>query len=580
MSYQSVGFLLFSAGVLVLYYLLGRKRQKWVLAAANLVFYAIAGLQYLPFLLVTMLTTYAVGRVIGSIYERADAALPACTTAAEKKQVKADAKGKAKRALRWGLVVTIALLAVCKYVPFIITNLNGLLSLFRIPAIPVFRLILPLGISFYSFMAISYILDVYWKRYSPEKDFLNYAVYLSYFPHIVQGPIDRFNEFRDQINSGVVFNPKNLMFGAELLLWGLFKKLVIADRLNLFVSYVFDHWQENSGAILFLAVMIYSVQIYADFSGCIDIVTGVSEMFGIRLRKNFNHPFFSRSLAEFWRRWHISLQEWLKDYVYYPVFASGMMRRVKKRLTGKGRTRAAELFSSCFPILVVWLITGIWHGASWNFVLWGLFHASLLIGSQVLEPFFIKVREKLGIVGEGGRLWHLWQMIRTFLLCGLGRIFFRTADIHSAFGYIGRMFTHLFDKPVLSLEFTNAAGTVSRLWRSSMSKLFQELRRMISSPGSFGLSQGITGLYQDFRTMLNADIGFNISLANILMSVIVIAVLWIVDVRQEKKSLREALARKRLPVRWLVIYIGIFAVIIFGIYGPGYDASSFIYERF
>ncbi len=557
MSYQSIGFLLFSAVVILFYYLLGRKMQRWVLAAANLAFYGFAGVRYLPFLLTTMLVTYTMGRVMNGIYERSDTALAACGSAAEKKQVRAGAKKKAKRALLAGLLVTIALLVVCKYTGFILTSVNALLSPLGISQIPVFRMILPLGISFYSFMALSYVLDVYWKRYPAEKNFLTYAVYLSYFPHVVQGPIDRFGEFREQIREGVAFDTKNLVFGSELVIWGLFKKLVIADRLNLFVSHVFDHWNECSGLILFLGVMAYSMQIYADFSGCIDIVTGISEMFGIRLRKNFNHPYFSKTMSEFWRRWHISLQEWFKDYIYYPTFSSNLMRKVKKGLNDKGKKRAAGLFSSCFPILVVWLVTGIWHGASWNFVLWGIFHALLLIGSQVFEPAFGKAVKTLHINTES-RLWRLWQMARTFLLCGLGRVFFRTADIGSAFGYLGRFFTHLFDKTVFSPELIAAAHTtVSAFRHHSLERLAKSALKLV-----------------------NIDIGCGITPANVFMSLLAIIVLWIADVMQEKRPLREALSKKNPVIRWLVIFIGIFAVIIFGIYGPGYNASAFIYEKF
>ncbi len=554
MSYQTLEFLLFSACVLLLYYAAGRRFQRYVLLAANLFFYAFAGLKYLPFLLVTLLATYFTGRVMGAVYEKADEALAVCTTAAEKKEVRAESRKKAKKALLAGLIVTVALLAVCKYTGFVIRSVNSVLSLFSVPEIPVFRMILPLGISFYSFMALSYILDVYWKRYPAEKNFLTYAAFLTYFPHIVQGPIDRFNEFRDQIKDGVAFDTKNLAFGAELALWGFFKKLVIADRLNLFVSHVFDNWSAQSGAVLLLAVLVYSVQIYADFSGCIDIVSGISEMFGIRLRKNFNHPYFSKTMGEFWRRWHISLQEWFKDYVFYPVFTSERMRRTKKKLTAKGKTRAAELFSSCFPILVVWLITGIWHGAAWNYVLWGIFHAILLIGSQILDPVFKKTDEKLRIRTEG-RLWRFWQMLRTFLLCGLGRIFFRSADVKSAFGYIWRLFGHLFDRVRFSDELIVAGRAF--IQKFSGSKLLD-----------------LT------RDLANADTGYGISPANILMAAAAVLVLWIVDMKQEKGPLREALAKRNIVLRWFLIFACLFAVILFGIYGPGYDLAKFIYEQY
>ena len=556
MSYQSIPFLLFSAVVLLLYYLVGQKRQKWVLAAANLYFYITAGLQYLPFILVTVLATWLAGRKMGSIYERADVALADCKTPAEKKAVKNAAKQDAKKVLLAGMLITIALLAVCKYTGFVMTNINSLLAAAGIPQMKVFKMILPLGISFYSFMALSYVLDVFWKRYPAEKNFLNYAVYLTYFPHVVQGPIDRFNEFNAQIKEGVALKGQSLAFGAQLMLWGFFKKLVIADRLDPFVSHVFTNWSECDGSILFVAMLVYSVQIYADFSGCIDIVSGVSEMFGIKLRKNFNHPYFSRTMGEFWRRWHMSLQEWFKDYVYYPVSASGTLRKVKKYYNGRNNPRAAELFSACIPIVVVWLITGIWHGASWNFVLWGIYHAILLVSSQIFTPSLAKVPAKLRINVQSW-LWKCWQVTRTFLLCGIGRIFFRTSTIPDAFGYLGRMFTNF-----------------------SLKALFEPAVRAVSNLLQEHAGGSLTELLSAGRDMINEDLGHRITPANMFMAAVAICVLWCVDLLQEKYSLRESLARRKLWLRWLIIFAGLFSVIIFGVYGPGYDAKSFIYEQF
>ena len=206
MSYQSFSFILFSAIVLLLYYLVGRKRQLWVLALANLTFYTIAGVQYLPFILITTVATFLAGKKMSSIYQEADEKINACTDRAEKKQLRTDAKAKAKKALMVGMFVTLALLVVCKYTTFILENLNFILVQVNIPQITIFKMVLPLGISFYSFMALSYVLDIYWKRYQAEQNFLTYAVYLSYFPHVVQGPIDRFNEFKEQIKDGVALS--------------------------------------------------------------------------------------------------------------------------------------------------------------------------------------------------------------------------------------------------------------------------------------------------------------------------------------------------------------------------------------
>ena len=526
MSYQSFGFIAFVAIALLIYYTIGKKRQLWVLALANLAFYVIAGIKYLPFILITMVATFLTGKKIGSIYEKADAEIAQCKESQQKKEIRLAAKANAKRFLLTSLFISIGLLAVCKYLNFAVTNINHLLSLVNLSEISAFKIILPLGISFYTFMAISYVLDIYWKRYKAEKNFLIYAVYLSYFPHVVQGPIDRFNEFKPQIESGVSLNFETLTFGAQLALWGFFKKLVIADTLGIFVDKVLSDWKNFDGIFIIFVFIVYSIQIYTDFSGCIDIVTGVSEMFGIKLRKNFNHPYFSKTMAEFWRRWHISLQEWFKDYIYYPVSASSMMKKNKKKLKAKGWKRFEELYVSCFPILVVWLITGIWHGASWKFVIWGIFHAILLISSKVFEPTSIKITHKLKL-NTDNFLWKFYQMSRTFILCCVGRIFFRADNLNVAFSLIKKMLTRV-------------------------------------SPAC----------------LLNRELDYGLGLSDIALMCVAVLILLVVDILQEKIKIRETLAKKNIAIRWIIVFAGLFAILLFGTYGPGYDASTFIYEQF
>lgn len=523
MSYQSLGFIIFSAIVLILYYLLGKKAQPWVLACANLVFYIIAGPKYLPFILVTMVVTFFTARIIGVIYDKADKKLADAGDVAEKKSIRAASKKKAKRVLFIALIVAIGLLAVCKYTTFFLNNINLIFSV----QVPIFKMVLPLGISFYTFMALSYVLDIYWKRYKAERNFLMYAVYLSYFPHVVQGPIDRYNEFKAQIENGVALSYKNITYGAQLALWGFFKKLVIADRLGIIVSTVLDNWTETDGFFIIFAIAIYSIQIYADFSGCIDIVSGISEMFGIKLRPNFDHPYFSKTMPEFWRRWHMSLQEWFKDYVYFPVSASSFVKKIKKFFKSKNLKRAEELFSTCFPILVVWLITGIWHGAYWRFVAWGLFHAALLIASKIFEPASAKINKLLHINTDTFG-WQLWQMVRTYILCCIGRIFFRADGFRHSLLLIEKMIK---DTDLFAI---------------------------------FGYDLTLLGL--DYN--------------NINIAIVSVLVLLIVDMMQEKMKIRDALAKQNIVFRWIIIFLAIFAVLIFGIYGPGYDASSFIYEQF
>jgi len=520
MNYLSLKFIFLILISIPLYYLIGRKRQLWVLALINLIFYASAGVQYIPFIVISIISTFFAGKKIGEVYEEAEN--KSCESSEERKIIKETAKKKSKRILLITIFIVIGMLVICKYTNFIFDNIKNILN---IKNDLVLNIILPLGISFYSFMALSYILDIYWKKYKPEKSFLLYAVYLSYFPHIIQGPIDRFNDFKEQVKDGIKYNYKNIIYGAQLCLWGMFKKLVIADRMGIFVDSVFRVWDQCGGAILTAAIIGYSIQIYADFSGYMDIATGISEMFGIKISKNFNHPYFSRTMAEFWRRWHISLQEWFKDYIYYPVVTSKYVKNARKYLTNKGKTRCAEIFVSCFPILIVWLISGIWHGAAWKYVAWGLFHAMLLILSEICNPILKRITKSMKLDTEKFG-WKFIQILRTFTLCCIGRVFFRATNINTAIKILGKMFTQ------------------------------------------FNFGQFFAG-----KT-------FGLDTANAILLIFAIIVLLIVDMLQEKINIRKTLDKQNIIFRWLIIYAGMFAIIIFGIYGPVYNATDFIYEQF
>lgn len=532
MGYQSLKFLLFSAAVVFVFYATGKffkKGQQYVLLFANLAFYAICGLKYLPFLAVTLFASYFSARRIGKIYAAADERLLSAADSAEKKAVRAEAKKKAKTSMLFGVLISLALLVVCKYSLFILKNFNVVLKKLGAEPIGLFKMILPLGISFYTFMAVGYVLDVYWKRIKAENNFVAYSVFLTYFPHIVQGPIGRYGSFSEQFDGkkGIEFNTENLAFGAQLVVWGLFKKLVIADRLSPFVGTFFDEPSKYSGLIMVIAAVLYSVQIYADFSGCIDIVSGVSEMLGIHLPKNFNHPYFSKTIPEFWRRWHISLGEWFKDFVYFPVSTSKAVKKLKKAFKKRGSKKGELLVASCVPTVTVWLITGLWHGASWNFVAWGAFYAVLMVGGNVFADFNKAATQKLKIDTEAFG-WRFFSMVRTFALCCAGRVFFRAEGLKNALRYFKNMFSSLSMQYILD------------------DKLY-----------TYGLDR-----------------------QNFILVILAILVLLVADILEEKVPLRKTLAKQNIVFRYCVILLGIFAVLIFGIYGPQYNASEFIYEQF
>lgn len=535
MSYQSGLFLFFAAGVTAGYYICGainKKLQKYLLLAANFVFIAYNGPKYLPFLAVTMLASFFAAKYIAKCYRGEKELLAGCTDKEEKKTIRANAKAKAKRGLVAALVITIGLLAVCKYTNFVIDTLNAVLTKLHVKELSTFSLILPLGISFYTFMAVGYVLDVYWKRYEAEEKFVPYAVFLSYFPHLVQGPIDRYGAMREAINNGASFDWDNIIKGAELVLWGLFKKLVVADRIGIFVDTVYGNIGKYKGLIFLAATITYAIQLYADFSGCIDIVSGVSEMMGIPLTRNFNHPYFSETIAEFWRRWHISLMEWFRDYVYMPLSGSGLVRSVKKHFKDKGKARAERLSAVIIPTLVIWTLTGLWHGASWKFVAWGAYYAIIMVVSAITEEWVTKVPEKLHIRTDVFS-WRFFRMARTFVITTLGRVIFRAGRLTDAFKIYKSMFSGV----------------------------------------------GITHFLGD------NFYSYGLTAYDIILSVFCVFIMWAVDMLQERlwkenRRLRDVFAEQNLVFRWVILLTAILAVVIFGMYGPQYNAAAFIYEQF
>ena len=532
MSYQSFGFLAFSAVSIFIYRISGKRfpgARKYSLLAANIIFFAFCGLKYFPFLAATLFSSFFSGKKIGKIYRKAEVKLQSAKSPAEKKEIRNASKAEAKKSMLLGVLISLIILAVCKYTVFIFRNINIIMRFLQREPVTMFKMILPVGISFYTFMAVGYVLDVYWKRINAEEKFVSYAIFLTYFPHIVQGPIGRYGRFKEELERSLktVVTVDGLVYGAELVLWGFFKKLVIADRLSLFVSTFFDAPQKYSGLIMAIAAVLYSIQIYADFSGCIDIVSGVSEMFGIKLAKNFDHPYFSRTIPEFWRRWHISLGEWFKDFVYFPVSMSSSVKRLKKFFKKHGSKKGELLTASCVPTVVVWVITGLWHGASWNYIAWGAFYAALMVGGNVFGEFGQKLTKKLSINTEAFS-WRLFQMTRTFILCTVGRVFFRCEGLRQSLVYFKNMFSSFSVEYILD------------------DKLFK-----------YGLDRN-----------------------NFALVIVAIAILFIVDVMQEKASVRLTLSKQNTVFRYAVVMAGVFAVLIFGIYGPQFNASQFIYEQF
>lgn len=423
----------FSCACAGLYYICPL-RLRWVLLLlVSYAYYAYSGASALPFILLTTLSTWAGALFIGRIGEASKAEIKARKaelSAGEKKALKAAAKKK-QRVLFWlVLLLNFGVLGVLKY--------SGPVT--AIAGLPALNLLLPLGISFYTFQSMGYLIDVYNGKYAPETNPAKFALFVSFFPQLIQGPIARHDQLAHQLTEGHRFDIANIHRGLLLILWGFFKKKVIADRALPLVAEVFENQGAYGGAVIVIAVLFYSLQQYCDFSGGIDLVTGIAELFGIRLAPNFKRPYFAVSLGDFWRRWHISLGAWMRDYVFYPFAltkpVSNLSKAAKKRFGADfGRALPAALGN-----ILVFLLVGVWHGATWNYVLWGLYNGLILAASALLEPVYKRASERLGEAVVKSRAFYVWRVLRTFIIVNIGWYFDRAVLASDAFKMLGKTF--------------------------------------------------------------------------------------------------------------------------------------------
>ena len=331
------------------------------------------------------------------------------------------------RAQKWicagNITINLLILCVFKYFNFFSENFAKLFGLFGLELdFVTLNVILPVGISFYTFQALSYTIDVYRRKIESTKDAVAFFAFISFFPQLVAGPIERATNLLPQFLKPRKFDYATVVDGCRQMLWGFFKKVVVADNCAVYVNYVFENYQSECGSTLLLAAILFTFQIYGDFSGYSDIAIGCAKLFGVRLMRNFNVPYFSRDIAEFWRRWHISLTTWFRDYIYIPL--------------GGSRVPKAKVVRNTF---IIFLVSGFWHGADWTFVVWGAYHALLFLPLILLG----KNRKNTNIVAEGRLLpsfRELFQMLLTFFLVVIGWIIFRAESIGQAWEYVCGIF--------------------------------------------------------------------------------------------------------------------------------------------
>lgn len=384
--------------------------------------------------------------------------------------------------------------------------------------------LIPVGISYYTFSIISYLADVYWKKDKAERNFLKLALFILFFPKILQGPISRHRNLAPQLLEGHRFNYQNFCFGIQLMLWGYFKKLVIADRINILTMTIFRDISSYGGCLLLVGLMLATVQLYCDFSGYMDIAGGISQIFSINLEKNFDHPFFSKSAAEFWRRWHITLGTWFKDYVYMPIVISPRLAKTSGWIKKHVGMRAAKAFMTAVPLAVVWILTGLWHGTGMSYFVWGIYWGLIIISSTIFAPEIKKLNTFLHINTDAPS-WGVFQMVRTFFLFCIGRLITIPGDLQKSWAIIKTIFT---------------SGNVWELMDGTLYNL--------------GLDR-----------------------ANFNLMILSIGFLWFISILQTRGSVRESLSKWNAVFRWGFYCIAFLTVMIFGIYGSGYDASAFVY---
>ena len=540
MTYTSINFIFFVLVTALLYFALPLKKHKWiVLLAASIFFYLVAGYKYAMFILFTAISTYLIGLWIDKISKNSKAVLKknkAEWDRETKKKYKNKIKVQKRLVMAFALVLNFGILAFLKYFNFFAGSLNDILGNFGINfSIPTLALFLPLGISFYTFQSMGYIVDVYREKTAAEKNPLKFMLFVSFFPQIVQGPISIYDQLAHQLYEPHRFDFTRFKHGMMLILWGFFKKLIIADRAVIAINTVTDSYNSYGGSTLLFTILLYSVQLYADFSGGIDISRGVAQIFGIDMIDNFKRPYFSKSINEYWRRWHISLGAWLKNYLFYPVAMSNVFINASKKMKGTrfGKTAAGAHIAKVLPTsvasLIVFLVVGIWHGADWKYVGFGLWNGLIIMVSILLQPVFDIILEKLHINPKAA--WYsVFQMLRTFIIVLVGYVFDVAPGINESMN-------------TFKLILTNQS--------------FAQARAQISE---LGLGK------KDFIV--------------ILVGIIVIFTVSVIQERHPSTTIREMLDKKPFILRFALIFIGIMAVIVYGIYGSGYNPADFVYMQF
>lgn len=443
MPVLSVSFISLLAGVFIVYYLFPQRHRWIVLLAASLIFYLAAGAGSLVYMLITSVSVYASACIMQRVSDGQRAYFKANKLSREEKStIRNKNRRKRKACLIAALAVNLGLLCLFKYYHFALEQFNIVAGWFGREGVrDVFHLIVPLGISFYTFQSIGYLVDVYGEKCKPQTNYFRLLLFISFFPQITQGPISSYESLSETLYSGHVPQEKNLIWGFQRLLWGFMKKMVIANTLAQNTAVLFENYQSYAGVSVLLGAFLYLIQLYADFSGYMDIMCGFCQMLGVRLTENFNRPFFAKSVQEYWRRWHISLGVWFRKYVYYPIGVSSWNLRLAKICRDRLGKHVANCLLPTIALLVTWFATGLWHGASWGYIVWGLLNGLFIILSLWLAPVYERTRTVLRI-DDANRFWRVLRIARTFTIVALLEVLPEVGTLADGFHFWACIFTN------------------------------------------------------------------------------------------------------------------------------------------
>jgi len=524
--------LLFGSLIFIIYFIFPKKHRYLVLLIASYALFITISKWLVIFLFITTLSIYVVGLIINNLNNKfqnekdlidENQELDKDIKKENKKALKNKYNKKKKLVMALGVIFNVLTIVILKYLNLFGEIFNGFFDLFHINySIPTLFVLVPLGLSYYTLNAIGYIVDVYRGKFKADKNFLNVMLFMSYFPTILEGPFHSYDKLEPQLKEGHDFSYINMTHGIQLVLFGMFKKMVVADRIDMITSEVFSNYGDYSSVIILAAILLYTLQLYAEFSGIIEMVLGVSEMFGIKLNKNFDRPFFSKSVSEFWRRWHMSLGNWLKEYIFYPVSLNSS-KKVSKKMLEKNHKFLSVFIPEALGLFCVWTICGLWHGPTVKYFIYGMYYYVLMILGILIQEICSKFKGYESLKTKKGYI--VFQIIRTFILVNIGMMLFRAGTMTDFFKMFGGIFR---------------SGGITNIVKT-----------------------GVLDGYEVFVMITS------------------LIFLLIVDILHFKyQNIRDEIDKKHIVLRWSLYFILALAILYFGAYGPSYKPVDPIYGNF